>query len=462
MMSRNINIWKTLLCLGVITYGSSALASDATTNKENSDAPLSGAGAWLKEHGVTPHLYGAQMWIGNPSVGTTSGRQDLNYTLLIGALDADLDKMGLIPGGSIHFVQLWVPFRDNESMGMSNDGVLAGNTTPYIPKVAHLMRFGYEQKLFDDRLSIEVGKSHPSMFVAANYCNVSSSCANAMLSPGAVFGPGIYSGWGAHATYHYTPTLSSTFGAWRTYTSSAYSNGWEGWNDKYDSGTNLWVANVARHADWKQELYPFNWEVLAYYNDLTYDDLYYTVNGTSKVYDTTSAVRTHKGTSGIYITASKALWRADGGSDPKDDAPGAITMHGSLTQSLRPSNVYQGVSTQADLGLTWYGPWRSRPHDSYGLVFRTAHLASNEQRNLQETFEAAGGTGWSVPNNEYQLGVDASFLVTPVVNLTAQAAYVWNNTNWGNAYVGAKPNKAENGWTFWIQGNVDLGTLLGL
>lgn len=447
-----------MLCSGAAACVGMALANGAAAaDAENTDRPLSETGAWLQEHGVTPHLMVSQLWLGNPSAGTKTDQQQA-YTMFFAGADFDLGSMGLIPGGNIHFMQLWVPFTHNLSYGDSAGGLLAGDPPPYIPKVAHLLRFGYEQKLFDDRLSIEVGKSNPGQFVGFTNCNIQSSCVNTVLNKTAVFGPAPYAGWGAHATYHFTPALESNIGAWRTYSAFPFTNGWEKWDDDYDTGATLLVANVARRVSWQQEPYPFNWEVLAFHNNRTYDDVYYTVNGTSKVYDSSSAVRTHKGVSGFYLTAKKALWRADGGADPHDDAPSAVSLHGSVTQTLR-SDVYTGVSTLADAGLIWSGPWRSRPHDSYGLTFRWGRLTTNERRYLQDSFDAAGGTGWSVPGNEYQVSIDASFMVTPEINLTMTGSRVWNNTNWQSASVNVKP---ENGYTFWLQANVMLDKLLGL
>ncbi|RLM04853.1 hypothetical protein BIY27_21905 [Gibbsiella quercinecans] len=108
---------------------------------------------------------------------------------------------------------------------------------------------------------------------------------------------------------------------------------------------------------------------------------------------------------------------------------------------------------------TWSGPWRSRPYDSYGLTFRYGRLTGGEQRYLQDTYDSLGGAGWRVPRNEYQLSIDASFMLTPEINLTMTGSRVWNNTNWQYAATSVKP---ENGYTFWLQANVMLEKLLGL
>ncbi|MFS2221473.1 carbohydrate porin [Pantoea sp. B65] len=442
-----------VIASGILMANGAAIAA----NTGSSGRPLSDVGSWLSDEGITPHIMASQLWLGNPGAGTNTGQHSA-YTMFFAGADFDLDHMGLIPGGSVHFMQLWVPFSYNEEYGNSAGGLLAGDPPPYIPKVGHLLRFGYEQKLFDDHLSVELGKSNPGLFFGFSNCNIPQSCVNSVLNKTAGFAPAPYAGWGAHASYHFTPTLESGIGAWRTYQAFPFTNGWEKWDDDYNSGSTLLVANVARRASWQQESYPLNWEVLVFHNNLAYDDVYYTVNGTSKVYDSDSAVRSHKGVSGVYLSAKKALWRSDGGSEPQDAAPSAISLHGGITQTLE-SDAYTGVSTLADTGLIWSGPWRSRPFDSYGLTLRWGRLTGSEQRYMQDMFDAMGGSGWQAPRNEYQLSVDASIMLTPEINLQMTGARTWNNSNWQYPYSAIKP---EDGYTFWLQVNVMLEKLLGL
>ncbi|MDX5627577.1 MULTISPECIES: carbohydrate porin [unclassified Brenneria] len=453
------NMWMRMLSVGVVvsgmmlTNGAAVAADDA----EQSGRPLSDAGTWLADRGITPHLFASQLWLGNPSAGTTTDEHQ-TYTMFFAGADFNLDQMGLIPGGNIHFLQLWVPFSHNLEYGNKVGGMLAGDPPPYIPKTAHLMRFTYEQKLLDDRLSIELGKSNPGQFFGFTNCNIQSSCVNTILNKTAVFGPAPYAGWGARIGYRFTPALESNVGVWRTYQAFPFTNGWERWDDDYKSGNTLLVANVARRVNWRQEPYPFNWEAMAFHNFLEYDDIYYTVNGTSKVYDGSAAARSRDGVSGVYLTAKKALWRRDGGADAQDPSPSAISLHGSVTQTLQ-SNAYTGASTLADVGLIWSGPWQSRPHDSYGLTFRWGRLTEGGQRYSQDMFNALGGTGWQAPRNEYQLSIDASVMLTPEINLQMTGSRVWNNSNWQYVYSNVKP---EDGYTFWLQLNVMLDKLLGL
>lgn len=441
-----------VLVSGIVITNSAAWAADTATQPTQIKT-----NAWLTDHGITPHIMLSQLWLGNPSAGTNT-HENSSYTMVFAGADLNLDQLDLIPGGSIHFMQLWVPFSHNEDFGNSEGGLLAGDPAPYTPKTAHLLRFGYEQKLLDDRLSMEIGKSNPGQFFGFNNCNMPQSCVNTILNKTAGFAPAPYAGWGVRARYQISSELESGAGAWRTYQAFPFTTGWERWDDVYATGSTLLVANVAKRVNWQQEAYPLNWEILGFHNNMNYDDVYYTVNNTSKVYDTESAVKTHTGVSGVYLTAKKALWRSDNGTNPQDTSPSAISLHGSVTQTFG-SDVYTGVSTLADAGLIWSAPFRSRPMDSYGLTFRWGRLTRSEQHYLQDMFDSYGGSGWTVPRNEYQLGLDASIMATPDINLQFSAARTWNNSNWQYTYVSVKP---ESGYTFWLQANVMVEKMLGL
>src|SRR5476651_2255491 len=99
------NIWTSMVCSGAILcgiapIGNAALAAD---DAQSAGRPLSDAGTWLADHGVTPHIMASQLWLGNPSAGTTTNEQQA-YTMFFAGADFDLDRMGLIPGGTIHFM----------------------------------------------------------------------------------------------------------------------------------------------------------------------------------------------------------------------------------------------------------------------------------------------------------------------------------------------------------------------
>ncbi|TLV10718.1 carbohydrate porin [Klebsiella indica] len=432
---------------------SNVLADD----NNNDTRPLSDTGKWLTDHGVQLHLMASENWLGSLGAGSITDKRE-SFTLLTAGADFDLDKMGLIPGGSIHIMQLWVPFTHNIEYGNQVGSLLAGNPPSYLPKVAHLMRFTYEQKLLDDRLELEAGKSNPDLNFGLNYCNVYISCINTLLNDTAVMGAVPYAGWGARIGWNFTPNLKSNIGIWRTYQAYPFTSGWEWGNDSNNSGTTLLLANLNRHITWQEEPYPFNWEILAFHNLKKYDDPYYTVNGTSKVFDTESAVRTHTGVSGFYITANKTFWRRDGGSDPSNPSPEALSVHGSLAQAMKHYGD-QGITTFADLGVTWNAPWQSRPQDSYGVFFRWGRLSDSKQRYLQDEFIAAGGSGWQEPQNEYQLGLDASLMLTPEINIQMSGARTWRLNTYQYAYTASSP---RSGYTFWLQLNVMIDKLLGL
>lgn len=453
--NRSILAW--LIAGSALIFANGTTAAEKNTDSEQNERLLTDAGSWLSGHGITPHLIASQNWLGSINAGITPNKQQ-SITMLMAGADLDLGRMNFIPGANIHFMQLWVPWVHGLNYGGDVGSLLAGNPPPYIPKVAHLLRFTWEQKLLDDRLEIEAGKSNPGSFFGASNCNVAMSCVNTVLAETAGFAAPPYAGWGLRTGYNFTPEIKSNIGVWRTYQAYPFTNGWEGNNDDLGTGITIMMANVTRKTTWQKEAYPFNWEVLGFHNFKDYSDVYYTENGTSKVYDSSSPAKKHTGVSGFYLSASKAFWRRDGGSDLSNPSPSALSLHGSVTQAFSPYGN-QGISTMADTGVTWSAPWQSRPFDSYGVFFRWAKLSDSEQRYLQDQYNVLGGSGWNVPGNEYQLGLDASIMLTPEVNLQMTGARTWSLNTYQNPYTTVSP---RSGYTFWLQLNVMVDKLLGL
>lgn len=433
--------------------------SGESENANTQDRPFSDAGHWLQDNGITPHLSVSQFWLGNPGLGIKPN-QNQNYTLFYAGADVNLDKMGVIPGATIHFLQMWVPFSSNLELGNQAADFLGGNPPPYLPKVPHLQVLTWEQNLLDDRLMFEIGKRNPGSVFGLSQCNIPLSCVNPILDKSAIFGPSPYTSWGARVQYKFTPALSAQIGAWRTYTAFPFTNGWErSWrNGDWRGETSVFMANVAKRVNWQQETYPFNWEIMAFRNNKHYDDEYYTVDGTSKVYNPDVAVKTHSGVSGYYMTMRKAFWRRDGGRDTTNPSPTALSVHGSWTQVLG-SDAYRGMSSLATAGLTWSAPWQSRPHDSYGLTLHWARMTDSEQRYLQDAFDNAGGSGWSVPRNEYSLSLDAAIELTPEVSLIMTGQRIWKTNTWMTPVTSVRP---QDGYQFWISLDIYLDKLLGL
>lgn len=418
---------------------------------------LEDQGKWLNDHGISPHLSMTEIYLRNPSVGLSTGNHEALTIFAVGG-DFNLDKLVGIPGGTVHFEQLYVPWTSNLAYGNQVGDVIAGKPGPYVPQVSHLSLFTYEQKLLGDKLAIEAGKSNAGNYFALPLCNVPLGCVNAILQDTAGINPPPYANWGARIGYDLTPALRAQVGAWRSNNAYPFTNGWE--RSAGDSGGTLstvYLANLAYRTDYQMEAYPQTYEILGFHNNGEQTDPYYTVNGTSKVQDSAAAARTHKGVSGFYLGAKKTFWRQDGGTR-NDPNPTALSAFASLTHTVD-KDTGNGVGTQGNAGLILSAPFRSRPFDSYSVNLNWAQLTSREQRFLEEAHEAAGAGNYSPGRNEYGVSLDANFVLTDSIVVSPFVLRTWGASTWLNPYSDINP---RDGYAAGLLFHIQFDELLGL
>jgi porin len=399
-----------------------------------------------------------QMYFGNPSMGLPTNKRSA-LTFISAGADFDLVNIAGITGGSLHFEQLWVPFTHNLAYGLQAGDVSVGKPPPYVPKVAHLTLFTYEQKLLDDRLSLEAGKSNAGNYFSSPLCNFPFSCINAILQDSAGISPAPYANWNGRAAYSFTPALRAQVGIWRSNNAYPFTNGWErGVGDSPGTMSTVYLANLSSNADFRTDPYPLRWEVLGYHNTAMQTNPYYTTRGTSQISDSDATARTHKGVSGFYLGARKAFWRQDSGVSGVAK-PAALSGYATLTQTLD-KDVTNGLERQVTLGVILSSPWQSRPDDSYSLSVRWDRFTDSEQRFQTEAYRAAGGTQNYYPKrNEYSINADANFVITDGVILSGYVTRTFNANAWMAPYTNSVP---RDGVGFGLFFTLLIDDLLGL
>lgn len=401
---------------------------------------LSGVGTTLNNWGFTPVFNLVQMYLTNPSVGQQTGNHEALTFVSVGG-DFDLQKIAGFSGATIHFQQLFVPFTTNLGWGAQVGDVLGGQPGPYVPKVSHLALFTWEQKAFNDKLDVEVGKSNPGLYFAAPVCNQGFGCQSAILQNNAGMNPPIYSNWGGRVRYNLTPVLSVQAGVWRSNPAFPFTNGWE-WTDSVPD-SNTWLANIVYRTTYQTDPYPKSYELMFYHNTATQTDPF--------------TLATHNGTSGMYVGGRQVVYRPDGGKSDASD-PTAFSVFGSLTTSFD-AHASTGLAMTGIAGVMVEAPFRSRPHDSYALSFNWATLTPNEQNYLKQQNLAAGGTGYTVGRTQFGLKLDANIAVTRSIILSPYVMRTWNTNTWGNPAFTGTP---KNGYVAGVLASVFFDKMLGL
>jgi len=216
--------------------------------------PLEKQGKWLDDRGISPHLGLTEFYLANPDVGIARGNHE-SLTLIDVGADFDLGKIAGWQGTRVHFNELYVPYRNNLDFGAQAGDVLSSKSSPYIPRVSHLTLFTLEQKLLQDRLTLEGGISNAGNYFALPLCNIGLGCTTLPDAAGA--NPAPYANWGARVNYQFTPALSTQFGVWRDNDAYPFTNGWE--RGAGTSGGNMsttYLANVAYRTDFATDAYP--------------------------------------------------------------------------------------------------------------------------------------------------------------------------------------------------------------
>ena len=166
------------------------------------------AGAALLARGIDIHGIVLDHFLANPSAGPRPGNT-ANVGIFAPAVDIDLGKLIGLSGGSVHFQDLVFLFRSNEpNVVLELGGVLAGYQGTPVRQVSALSYLTYEQKLFDDRLSIEVGRTNiHRYFLIPNGIDPFTYDSLTFYADGDVNGfP--YGLWGGRVNYHLTPQAS--------------------------------------------------------------------------------------------------------------------------------------------------------------------------------------------------------------------------------------------------------------
>jgi porin len=406
-------------------------------------------GIWLTDRGITPRLALQQFFQANPSTGVDTGNRQVLSLITVGA-DLDMARIAGIAGATIHFEQLFVPIISNLNYRAELGDALSAIGAPYLPKHSHLQTFTFEQKLFDGKFTIEVGKSNAIYYFASGLCNLLLSCQDTILVTAGGFNPFPYANWSGRLAYDLSPRLRLQAGAWRSNPNFFNHNGWERSGDSGDPISTSYLANLVYHTTFAHDAYPANYVLMGYYNNARQNDRIITTARTA-------GVQTHDGTAGLHLGARKVVNRPDGGAGGGAH-PSALSVYGMATHAFDPG-VGNGIRNLVHVGVIEQGLFKSRPLDSYSLNLHWAQLTERRQRFNEEAQQVLGTGATGPGRNEYALTVDASFVIGDSIVFSPFVRRTWNANRWFNGYGTSQPS---DGFTFGFGMRVGFDKLLGL
>ncbi len=392
----------------------------------------------------------------NPSTGLRLGEQS-NSAYFVLSMNADMQRLANISGGTIKFTQTFFGLVRNTNHASDIGDTTVGYQPPFTPNNNRLSLLTYEQKLLDDRLVVEFGRTHPDRYYGLPPCNSINTCFQDMFYFNAGFTSPLFGVWGANVAYQMSPTTYIQAGAFTVNPGTNVLSGYD-WGYERIAGA-LVMTEIGFKTDYTMTAYPGRVSLTGFVNTADHEDNFKTVFGTSKGLNPGDPVLQKSGTSGIVLTGKQTVWRADGGLITKGDVnlhPTAISLYTGTGYAFDPTIP---IRFNSFFGVLLESPDQTRPNDTYGLKINWQRLNENYTQFLSDANFISGGSGAPYSRDKLIFEANAHLDIGKGVILEPVVQYVVNPNSFWNPYTA---RRAKDGFYGGFTLVVPLGTLLGL
>lgn len=413
--------WLPTLTLGcAAAFAATSACAQEAPGKESTVGPLHDIGQTLDDDGVRFRAQLINETAGDVTGGVRRGSTTAGQ-LQFGA-SFDLQKLLSIPGGSFHFTFVR-SYGQSLSKNDTGDFVKAQEVykNPY-----HRLKLGvfaYEQKAFDDRLDILVGR----LGTTALYGRLSNSCffesgltcgVPQLINSEAGFTFPTSATWAANVKYRFAPHVVWQVGAFEVDPFVQHTNGFY-WSTNYATGVTVPTELQVGEFDLAKKRYPGDFKLGGYVSTAPVNDLYYNTKfqplglkgGTPLV---SPILR-----SGFYAMGEKTVWR------PQSDPNKSMTLFGGYEQALDPQEI---ARLQLYGGAVWRGMVPHRPHDILSIEASYLDINGAEIDYLRDARQKAGGHGENKPN-QFGIEADYSWLLFNSARVAPTVSYIINPDN---------------------------------
>lgn len=404
------------------------------------------AGRTLLDRGIDIHGIILDHFLANPSAGPQPGNT-ANVGIFAPAVDFDFGKLAGLSGGSVHLQALVFLFRSNEpNIVPELGGILAGYQGTPIRQTSALSYLTYEQKLFDDKLSIEVGRTNiHRYFLIPNGIDPFTYDPRTFYADGDVNGfP--YGLWGGRVNYHLTPNWYVQAGAFEDDYPRAVTNDYN-LGIHGAAGAQV-LGEIAYRSEFNTAPYPANMELGLEWNTR---HGFSNLKGVSADYRPGRQATNYPGGGVIFFQGAKVLWR---GAAPANGPPKNIQVYGFLDASV---DKPQPIDMDAMVGVNFTGFLPGRSFDTLGLQ---AHYLRLSQ--IEDNFESAlqrrvAGPGPMQPRDGFGFEVVDRVQLTPWASLTPFVQYFVSQ----DSYATAPQKRPRDGVIAGFFTTISLGPALG-
>ncbi|MBO9724828.1 MAG: carbohydrate porin [Novosphingobium sp.] len=415
---------KGACCAGVAALSLSgamaqeAVSEDTAVTETQAEAPK----PWqpLANDGVTLAL----SYTGEAATNVTGGlRRDAAYAgqIYVGA-DLDMDRIVGIGGGTIHAA---ITNRHGDSLS----ALALGNNTSvqeiWGTQNTHLAILTWEQKLLDDRLMIEAGRSQANIHFlnAPIYCNFqgNSGCGN----PTFVFKNSNFtyfpaSSWMIRAKAEVLPHVTVHVGAYEVNPDRKRASD-HGFNFSAKNATGVIVPwELGYSNEGKGVRLPGHYIVGGWFDRGDYADPLRDDQGGIAILTGRDA-QTHNGRSGIYFRFDQRLTRPDPHSERGLSVFGVAMTN--LSGRVEESHFF-------DLGVVQTGTFAGRDADTIGFMLSDQRFSDLAMERMRAARISAGGDG-NIHRHQYMMELAYGTQLGPAIRLSPNVQYVLHSDQTG-------------------------------
>ncbi len=436
---------KGACCAGVAALTlSSAMAQETAPE----DQPAEAAKPWqpLADDGVTLAL----SYTGEAATNVSGGlRRDAAYAgqIYVGA-DLDMDRIVGIGGGTIHAA---ITNRHGDSLS----ALALGNNTSvqeiWGTQNTHLAILTWEQKLFNDRLMIEAGRSQANIHFLNSpiYCNFqgNSGCGN----PTFVFKNSNFtyfpaSSWMIRAKAEVLPHVTVHVGAYEVNPDRKRASD-HGFNFSTKNATGVivpWELGYAREG--KGVRLPGHYILGGWFDRGDYaDPLRDDQGGIAILTGRDPAV--HNGRSGIYFRFDQRLTRPDPHSERGLSVFGVAMTN--LSGRVEESRFF-------DFGVVQTGTFTGRDADTIGFMISDQRFSDLAMERMRAARVSAGGNA-DIHRHQYMMELAYGAQLGPAIRISPNVQYILHPDQTGAPF---RTTDIKNALILGFKFTIDAPTLL--
>ena len=366
-------------------------------------------------------------------------------------IDGDLQRLAGIEGGSFH-----VAVTNRHGRSLAQDYI--GNNTSVQEiygggQTTRLTLLSYQQKLFDNRLDIEVGRlvANISFLNSPIYCNfqTNSACGNPTFvfkTSNFTFWP--VASWGGHAKAWLTDRVFLHVGAYEV-NPLHQQPGDNGLDFSLKGATGAIVPfELGYSTTFANDPLPRNYGIGGWYDASDYADPVRDITGRPAVLTGLSPA-TRFGRSGVYARFDQMVWR------PDPTGIQGLTLFGVAMAGTSGRLVEDYF---LEIGALQTGTFAGRPYDTVGFVINTQKFSPLALSNIALA-QAAIGLNRRIPTQQVMMELNYGIQVTPAIRLTPNLQYIVNPDQTRFPF---RPRNIPDAFVVGAKLSVDLFTLAGL